>query len=239
MIKERQTSLAPYLTGPGPGWKEAFPFLCAHHHPTIIKENCGLCRDQRSLHHYVCLIVQNAQWIDFLKDACVFSCEILEWWTLWRTSSFLWMPLPSCQPGFVLLLGSRKKHWPALSHCLQASSDSETPSRSALAAHASWQTASTVESEQEVVRTSCCPQRQETPYVIYFFHLRPPSIILEPSNNLLEIRIYPWVKAFIRPQPPSSVLLWKHPTQGCITDPRLLLNPFNSIIKMQHQTEFQ
>lgn len=61
MIKERQTSLAPSLTVPGPGQKEAFPFLCARHHPTIIKENCGLCRDQRSLHHYVCLIVQNAQ----------------------------------------------------------------------------------------------------------------------------------------------------------------------------------
>lgn len=142
MIKERQTSLAPYLTILGPGRKEAFPFLCARHHPTIIKENCGLCRDQRSLHHYVCLIVQNAQWIDFLMIHVYFPVRF-------RNDEHSGRPVASCGcpspmflvcykqtklparwcPSFVLLLGSRKKNWPALSHRHQASSDSEAPSR--------------------------------------------------------------------------------------------------------------
>lgn len=96
------------------------------------------------------------------------------------------LPVRWC-PSFVLLLGSRKKNWPALSHCHQASSDSEAPSRVCLSCSCLMAHRKHSEAEQEVVRTSCCPQRQGTPYIIYFFHLRPPSIIPEPSNILLEI----------------------------------------------------
>lgn len=123
-------------------------------------------------------------------------------------------------PSFVLLLGSRKTnclvlpvwakhgfsrvHWPALSLAIiRPVQVQRLHPGGAWAARVSWQTGSTMESAGSG-QDKLLPPKKETPYVIYFFHLRPPSTIPEPSNNLLEIWIYPWVKAFIRPTASQS-----------------------------------